>query len=66
MTEFQLLQKKLDEASEEARIEAVENDLRLRHNTFAATKDLLPYRNDAHIALICAMGNLLTAALSPG
>lgn len=59
MDEHTLLLKRLDVASEEARIEEIENDLRLRHNTFAKTEDLLPYRIDAHIGLVAAMGAVL-------
>lgn len=49
---------------EEARIEGVENELRMRYNATAATKDSLPYRNDAHIALVCDADDILRSILT--
>lgn len=59
MTELEQAKRRVDEAAEAARIEQIENDLRLRHNTFAKTEDLVPYRCDAHCNLVGAMGKYL-------
>ena len=59
MTDQQRRQAEAAQLLEEARIEGVENDLRMRYNATAPTELLLPYRNDAHIALVCHTDKIL-------
>lgn len=59
MTEQQQRRAEAARLLEEARIEGVENELRMHYNATATTELLLPYRNDAHIALVCHTDKIL-------
>lgn len=58
-------QRKNAELMQDVHIERIENNLRRRHNETAKTEDILPYRNDASMAL-CASACAVLEELKEG